>query len=634
MTAYQLLQLLSQLLFVLIAGVVTIKALRRPWKANVDTALLFDIVALIVAVSRLDEKVGITPGRLQTGVLDSLLMALPYLLIRMVDDFTELSPTLLRAATGGLVISVIGLLVFAPPYPGIFLLFCVLYFVGFTGYVAVAFVQAARSSNGVTRRRMEAAAAGAMCLALVILLAGIALAIPKFTEVGNVLSNGLALCCGLFFFLGFAPPRWLRRAWQEPEIRAFLGPAAILPRLSDTSAIVQELERGAADSLGVANAVIGLWDSEAGVMRYDISRAPQTYQSDQFLGGRSFITQQAIFSTDVGRDDPINAEHYRARDIRAVIAAPITAGEKRLGVLCLYAAHAPIFAEDDLSLVTLLANQAAVILESRALIDEAARVRAREEAARLKDDFLSAAAHDLKTPLTALVAQAQLMERRARRKPDAPADLVSIECIVQESQRLKRLVLELLDVARVEQGKLVGRRDAVDLVRLVDEACLRSTTDLHHYVLEAPEQLVGEYDGIRIQQMIDNLLENAGKYSPDGGEVRVRISEEGESARITIADPGIGIPAADLAHLFDRFHRGANVNDRNFAGMGLGLFICRGIVDQHGGVIWATSPGAGQGSTFHIVLPIHGTANALPQAGPPDRAEAMTIREFAVEQAS
>jgi signal transduction histidine kinase len=134
--------------------------------------------------------------------------------------------------------------------------------------------------------------------------------------------------------------------------------------------------------------------------------------------------------------------------------------------------------------------------------------------------------------------------------------------------------------------------------------------------------------------MIDNLLENAGKYSPEGGEVRVRIHEEGASAWITITDPGIGIPAADLEHLFDRFHRGGNVDDRNFAGMGLGLFICRGIVEQHGGVIWATSPGPNRGSTFHVVLPIQVTASVLPQQASPDRAEEIDIRDFAVEQAS
>ena len=139
-----------------------------------------------------------------------------------------------------------------------------------------------------------------------------------------------------------------------------------------------------------------------------------------------------------------------------MLAAPITVGDRRLGVLSVYARGAPIFADEDLALVQLLADQAAVVLESRALIDEAARVRAREEVARLKEDFLSAAAHDLKTPLTTLVAQAQLLERRATRHPEAPADLTSIQRMVAETNRLRTLVLELLDAARTEQGRLVA----------------------------------------------------------------------------------------------------------------------------------------------------------------------------------
>src|SRR5204862_8184128 len=108
--------------------------------------------------------------------------------------------------------------------------------------------------------------------------------------------------------------------------------------------------------------------------------------------------------------------------------------------------------------VQLLADQAAVVLESRALIDEAARVQAREQVTRLKDDFLSAAAHDLRTPLTTLVAAAQLLDRRAARFPDQPADPVAIGRILSEAQRLRTLVVELLDASRAERGSLVGER--------------------------------------------------------------------------------------------------------------------------------------------------------------------------------
>ncbi|HVC79415.1 MAG TPA: ATP-binding protein [Chloroflexota bacterium] len=603
MSAYQLLQLASQLLFVFVAVAVTLQMIHRPLKASLDTALLFAVVAFLVAIGWLHEINGVKAGRWENAVTGSLLMAIPYMLVRLVDDFTTTRRAILGAAAVGLAASIVSLFVFPPPYPGAVVLVLVAYFMGFTTYVAVAFVKASRGASGVTRRRMNAVAAGSLFLGVAILLAGISAATPGAAKVESIIISLFTLLSGIFFFLGFAPPVWLRRAWQEPEVRGFLARAASLPRMPDLGEIMQELERGTASSLGAANAAIGLWDAEAGLLRYNASHFLRESGADQMIGGRAFISQKPVFSDNTERDDPAHADLYRQSGARAVMAAPITSDGKRLGILAVYAAHAPVFADDDLLLLSLLANQAAVILESRILIDEAARVKAMEETTRLKDDFLSAAAHDLKTPLTTIVAQAQLLERRARRNPEEPANLDGIESLVSESQRLKRLVLELLDVARVEQGRLVNYRENLDLIELAREVCERHSTDLHRTVLDAPGRLVGSYDGARIVQLIDNLLENAAKYSPAGGEIRVRIRQDGASARLTVTDAGIGIPAADLTHLFDRFHRGSNVDDRRFSGMGLGLFICRGIVEQHGGSIWATSAGVGQGSAFHVVLP-------------------------------
>jgi len=106
-----------------------------------------------------------------------------------------------------------------------------------------------------------------------------------------------------------------------------------------------------------------------------------------------------------------------------------------------------------------------------------------------------------------------------------------------------------------------------------------------------------------MQQLAENLVENAVKYSPNGGAVRVKVWREDGWNHLSVADKGIGIPVGDLPHVFDRFHRGKNVDDRRFAGMGLGLFICRGIAEQHGGHIEVDSL-PGQGSTFHVTLPV------------------------------
>jgi signal transduction histidine kinase len=321
-----------------------------------------------------------------------------------------------------------------------------------------------------------------------------------------------------------------------------------------------------------------------------------------FAGG-AFEVPRPIYRPNPLLDIPVGAAKYLPRRVGAILAAPITAGERRLGVLTLIAQRAPIFAGSDIELASLLADQAAVILESRALIDHAARVRAREEATRLKEDFLSAAAHDLKTPLTTVVAQAEFLERRATRDPNAPADLAGIRRVVRESKRLAGLVGDLLDATRLEQGRLVGEREPVDLATLAHEICSHDVADLSSCQVEASAPVVGEYDRRRVEQLFQNLVENARKYSPERKPIKIKVWQQDREARISVEDSGIGIPAADLPRIFERFSRASNVDDRRFHGMGLGLFICRGIVEEHGGRIWVESE-VGKGSTFHVALPI------------------------------
>ncbi|HEU5085971.1 MAG TPA: GAF domain-containing sensor histidine kinase, partial [Roseiflexaceae bacterium] len=456
---------------------------------------------------------------------------------------------------------------------------------------------------GLTQRRMSAVAAGTLLLALLFVLSIFSPVVPaSAASLWQIMQDGVGLAAGLSFFIGFAPPAALRRAWQEPELRAFLARAVELPRLPDTAAIVAALEQGAMRSIGAQGATIGLWDPSDGKLHYSIDPTAALEPDAPSPGALAFRTQRPLFTDNVPRDFPTFAVQSRQFQATAVLVAPITAGQKRLGTLTVFASRAPIFAEDDLALVQLLADQAAVILESRALIDAEARVQVREEVARLKEEFLAAAAHDLKTPLTTILARAQLMERRVLRDPQAPADLPSIQILVRETRRLQRLVLELLDAARAEHGQLVGEQNTVDLTGLAQLVCARHTSDQHGCEVEDGEPIVGVYDDVRLEQVLDNLVSNAIKYSPQGSPVRVRLWREGQEVLLTVSDSGIGIPAADLPHVFERFYRSANADDRHFPGLGLGLYICRTIVEQHGGRIWVTS-NVGQGTTFHVALP-------------------------------
>ena len=605
MTALQLVSFATQAIYVLIFVVVLLAALRRPNRVAIDIAFFFGIASALILASQPAQLFGVA-APVYTATLLVLLLALPYSLLRLVADYWRVPPWVPRLAEAGLVVLGVAGFLAPPTLPTPLFLAVIGYFVMLSTFCGITFVRAAGESTGVTRRRMQAVAIGTFLVGTDLLFVGVAAVTTDLATILNGLGQALGLLSAVAYFIGFATPRYLRRAWQEPELRAFLQRAASLPRLPDTAAIVDALQRGAANTLG-ARAAIGLYDPAANVLRFQDPHQvlPNAVGPSRFLVWRVFNSQRAEYFRDAAKAHPELAPAYREARVASVLIAPISAGDRRLGALEVYTDRPPVFSEDDLGLAQLFADQAAVILESRALIDEAARVRAHEEAARLKEDFISAAAHDLKTPLTTLVAQAQFLERRADVAPNEPADAAGIRRIVREAKRLSALVVELLDAARLEQGKLIGEREAVDLVELAREIAGRESFRGHRITVAADTPVVGTYDARRIGQVIENLIENATKYSPEDSEIQIGVAQRDGAALIDVTDRGIGIPPEDLPQIFERFHRASNVDDRRFAGMGLGLFICRGIVEQHGGRIWVDSR-MGAGSTFHVSLPVGG----------------------------
>lgn len=625
MSALDLLQDLSWLLYLMVFAAVAVRTVRRPTRAHFDITLFFGATAVVILLTTLTTRLHVTdPNALLSAISGTAGVALGYLLLRLVQDFGDVPQLLARLVQIGLAVSVIALIAFPSPMPAVVGLLVAAYISAVMVYDTVAFGRYAAISRGVTRRRMEAAAIGSLLLAADIVTAALALALPDVQAALAGAGAALGLCSGIAYFLAFAPPTWLRRAWQEPELRHFLSVAANLPRLPDVSEIVHELERTAAAALGAPAAAISLWQPESGKLRVYVdgvgrpnpaepaentdtaANRARFFEFDpgqQPVSGRAFLEQRAVLIGDAARIDPSNSALFAELRLRAALSAPITAGERRLGVLAVYAPRAPVFANSDLELVQLLADQSAIVLESRGLIEEASRVRAREEAARLKEDFLSSAAHDLKTPLTGLLTQAQLLERRAQRSPNDPVDRVGLARLVQQSRRLRDLVLELLDVSRLERGTLIGEREALDLGVLL-RTMIEREPDWGRVQLDliGDAPLIVSVDLVRFEQVITNLVENALKYSPYDAPVQVRARGDEDQTIISVSDTGIGVPRADQALIFDRFHRARNVDDRRFAGMGLGLFIARSIVNEHGGSIWVESQ-PGEGSTFFVIIP-------------------------------
>jgi len=316
------------------------------------------------------------------------------------------------------------------------------------------------AASTVVRPASTSGAAGSLLLGLLILLAGVAALMPSsLAPLISTASSLLGLASKSAYLLGFATPGWLRRAWHEPELRASLARGTHLTHMPEAALVAREIERHTTAALGSASAALGLWDEAAGVLRREVANAPATSEPSIGQAGRSFVEQRALFTDDAPRDLPEMAERYRPRNVRAVLTAPVSTRDRQLGVLAVHASRASLFAEDDLALLQILADQTAVVLESRALIDQAARLYAAAEVARLREDFLSSAAHDLKTPLTTIIGQAQLLQRMLTNMPElAPQVARSVARIAEETGRLRRLVLELLDAARVERGGLGGLR--------------------------------------------------------------------------------------------------------------------------------------------------------------------------------
>jgi signal transduction histidine kinase len=239
--------------------------------------------------------------------------------------------------------------------------------------------------------------------------------------------------------------------------------------------------------------------------------------------------------------------------------------------------------------------------------ERAARLEA-EAAVRERDEFVATVSHDLGNPLAAIKGHVQLLRRRAGRGDAlAPAQLdARLATVEGAAADMDRLIGDLLDAARLQSGRpLELRRQRTDLVSLV-RGCLGSyeqLSDRHAFRFEASAAAaVGEWDVARVQRVVANILSNALKYSPEGGEVLVAVDVAGDKAVLTVRDQGLGIPAADLPHIFERFRRGTNVAGR-IAGTGIGLAGAKEIVAQHGGDIRVDSA-EGVGTSMVVRLPL------------------------------
>jgi len=239
-------------------------------------------------------------------------------------------------------------------------------------------------------------------------------------------------------------------------------------------------------------------------------------------------------------------------------------------------------------------------------------VTEQRELDRQRSDFLTVAAHELRTPLTPLSMYLQSIERRLAR--GQPVDPELATKARRQVTRLGKLVEDLLDVSRLESRRMNLARDRIDLGELAEQTVtdFRGGSRPHDLVFHRPpEGVLVEGDRQRLEQVLVNLIQNALKYSPHGGQIVIKVDKRDREAFVSVTDPGIGVPREEQGRLFQRFFRAANATTRHYSGLGIGLFVSNEIIQRHGGRFDVQSQ-VGVGSTFTFYLPLAEGEQAAP----------------------
>ncbi|WP_224368038.1 sensor histidine kinase [Hyalangium versicolor] len=284
---------------------------------------------------------------------------------------------------------------------------------------------------------------------------------------------------------------------------------------------------------------------------------------------------------------------------QASLRVPLVVRGQALGVLSLTTTRR-IYDTQDLALAQELARQAALAIDNARLYHEA------QQAVRLREEFLSIASHELKTPISALQLQVQILLSTLARSPSGPSPerlRRSLETVDRQVHRQTQLVNDLLDVSRISAGRLQLQPENMELSALAREVAERFEPELARagsaLLLQLSAETAGQWDKLRLDQVVTNLLSNAVKYGR-GNPIQLVTETTSDRVRLSVKDGGIGIAQEDLTRLFNRFERA--VSERNYGGFGLGLWISRQIVEAMGGRIQVTSQ-PGVGSTFTVELP-------------------------------
>ena len=386
-------------------------------------------------------------------------------------------------------------------------------------------------------------------------------------------------------------------------------------------ALFGQIARYSAEALRAEKGLVLLYDPERremeaqvpgfGLTREQIARV--RYPVDGEPRDRwNFRMNGPLVSNQAASDPHLLPEVVGALGLRSVMVVPLALGPQITGLLLVGDRPGPApFRDEDLGMLQGVAAQAAVAIENHRLHDEIKEANIRlHEYDRMKSEFVAIIAHDFRSPLMAIRGFAELVLEDADLPIESRQEFM--QTIMDQTDDLARLANDTLLISRLETGQLEYNWQDTELAPLVLEAVPLGLAR-HSLVTDVPAGLPAIVaDADRLKQVVTNLLNNAVKYSPEGGAITVRVRERGDQHLvIEIADQGLGIPADQVGRLFQKFERVRTDDHLRVSGTGLGLYICRRIVEGHGGRIWVESE-PGRGSTFSILLPVDARAATTP----------------------
>jgi PAS domain S-box-containing protein len=317
-----------------------------------------------------------------------------------------------------------------------------------------------------------------------------------------------------------------------------------------------------------------------------------------FRTGQSELTPEITDTTlQQAAQDEEHLRILRELKLHSYMSVPITAKQTTLGVITFVSGESGrVYGADDLALAEELSHRAAIAIENARLYQQV------READRRKDEFLAMLAHELRNPLAPIRSGLEILAMT----PGPESETIGL--MQEQVEHMVRLVDDLLDVSRIMRGKVDLRREPIELATIVKRSvdAVRSRIESHQQRLDIslPEEPIWLYaDPVRVAQVLENLLNNASKYMDDGGRIELTANRHDAQVMLRVRDTGIGIDSELLPNVFELFTQSTRSLDRAQGGLGIGLTLVQRLVHLHGGVVLASSEGAGQGSTFTVWLP-------------------------------